>query len=124
MLFLIVKRHIWFRIHYGFASSYLESVPFHRVVRARGWGGPVGGVSWDKGSRGLPHRLILVLLHVLRATVDRVDPDIEYAGVHDDGSADANPRQMVWGELSSELEDDADEQIIQCLEHVRQHDLS
>jgi hypothetical protein len=63
-------------------------------------------------------------LCVSHATVDRADPDIEYTGVHNDGGATADPHQMVQGEPSSELADDADKQIVQCLEHVRQHDLS
>jgi hypothetical protein len=56
----------------------------------------------------------------LCTVVDSVDHDIEYTGVHDDD--DADPRQMVQGEPSSELVDNADEQIVQCLQHVRQHD--
>jgi hypothetical protein len=64
---------------------------------------------------------ILVLLRISCATVDHIDPDIKYAGARNDVGADGNPHQMVQGESSS---DDVDVQIIQCLEHVRQHDLS
>jgi hypothetical protein len=63
-------------------------------------------------------------LHISCVVVDRIDPDIKYAGAHDDGGADTDPHQMVQGEPSYELADDADEQIVQCLEHVGQHDLS
>jgi hypothetical protein len=73
---------------------------------------------------GFSQRLILVLLHISCAAVDRTDPNIKNTGAHDDGSADANPHQMVQGELSFELPNNADEPIVQCLEHIRQHDLS
>jgi hypothetical protein len=63
-------------------------------------------------------------LHVSCAAVDCDDPNIEYRGVRNDGSADSDPRKMVRGEPLSEFADNDDELIVQCLEHVRQHDLS
>jgi hypothetical protein len=56
-------------------------------------------------------------LHVSSAAFDHIDHNIEYTGVHDDSGARTDPHQVVREPLS-ELADDVDEQIIQCLEHV------
>jgi hypothetical protein len=42
-----------------------------------------------------------------------------YTGVRDDEDARADFHQMIQGETSSRLGDDGDEQIVQCLQHVR-----
>jgi hypothetical protein len=55
------------------------------------------------------------------AAVDRTDPDIKYICACDDDGADTDPHQMVQGQPSFELVNNADEQIVQCLKHVR-HD--
>jgi hypothetical protein len=67
---------------------------------------------------------MFALLCVLCAVVDHADPDLECTGVHIDGGAGADPRQVVRGEPLSEFANNDDEQIVQCLEHVRQCDLS
>jgi hypothetical protein len=56
--------------------------------------------------------------------VDRVGFDIGCAGAHDGDDADVGLHQMVQGQLLTWIVDRDDEQIIQCLEHVRPHDLS
>jgi hypothetical protein len=48
-------------------------------------------------------------LCVLCAVVDRVDPDLEFIGVRNDGGANVDPRQVVQVEPSSKFVDDDDE---------------
>jgi hypothetical protein len=68
--------------------------------------------------------LALVLLHASHAAINHIDPDIEYTSVHGDGGAETDPHQVVRAGPSFELADDADEQIVQCLEHVRRNNFS
>jgi hypothetical protein len=58
------------------------------------------------------------------AVVKDVDLDVGCTGTHDGGNADVGLCQVVQGELSAGVMDGDDEQIIQCLEHVRTYDLS
>jgi hypothetical protein len=58
------------------------------------------------------------------AIVKDVDLDVGCAGTHGGGDANASLRQVVQGEPSAGVMDGDDEQIIQCLEHVRPCDLS
>jgi hypothetical protein len=46
-----------------------------------------------------------------------VDLNIGFAGAHDGDQADAG-HEVVQGQPSTEVADEDDEQIIQCLEHV------
>jgi hypothetical protein len=50
-----------------------------------------------------------------------VEFDIGWAGGHGGGDADAGPHQMVQGQLSVGVVDEDDGQIIDCLEHIRNH---
>jgi hypothetical protein len=52
-----------------------------------------------------------------------MDLTFGYIGVCDDDDARADFHQVVQGEPSSRLGDDDDEQIVQCLQHVRILDL-
>jgi hypothetical protein len=50
--------------------------------------------------------------------------DIDYTGAHEDDDADASLHQMVWGQPSAGVVDGDNEQIVQCLEHIRRCDSS
>jgi hypothetical protein len=48
-----------------------------------------------------------------------IDLNTGVTGAHDVGDADAGHRQVVQGQPSARVVDGDEEQIIQCLEHVR-----
>jgi hypothetical protein len=60
-------------------------------------------------------------LCICGAFVSYVHLDVDYAGDHgdDDDDGDVGLPQMVQGQPSTEIVDGDDDQIIQCLEHVK-----
>jgi hypothetical protein len=48
-----------------------------------------------------------------------LDLDIGFVGAHDVGDADAGHHQVVQGQPSTGVVDGDEEQIIQCLKHMR-----
>jgi hypothetical protein len=57
--------------------------------------------------------LLLIAMHLM----------FGYTGVHNDNDGEAAFHPVVQGQPSSGFTDDDDEQIIQCLQHVRILDL-